>query len=43
MTTNKLFEKALGLSKPWNIEKIDFDAEAKRLDIFLDIQKEYFR
>ena len=29
MTPNKLFETALGLSKPWNIEKINFDAEVK--------------
>ena len=39
MTPNKLFEKALGLSKPWNIEKIDFDAEVKRLDIYIDFER----
>lgn len=39
MTPNKLFETALGLSKPWNIEKIDFDANGRRLDIYIDFER----
>lgn len=30
---------ALGLSEPWTIEKIKFDAVEKRLDIYLDFKK----
>ncbi|MCE1248475.1 MAG: transposase family protein [Firmicutes bacterium] len=30
---------ALGLSEPWVIENIKFDAVEKRLDIFLDFKK----
>ena len=39
MTPNKLFETALGLSKPWNIEKIEFDADIRRLGIYIDFER----
>jgi hypothetical protein len=30
-----LFEVALGLARPWQIEKIEFDPEGRRLDLHL--------
>ena len=34
-----LFEAALGINKPWFIEKIEFDAEGKRLDIHINFER----
>ncbi|OGV17195.1 MAG: hypothetical protein A2X47_02485 [Lentisphaerae bacterium GWF2_38_69] len=34
----ELFEKALGLSKPWFIDSLKFDAENRRLDIHIDFE-----
>ncbi|MEA3506243.1 MAG: helix-turn-helix domain-containing protein [Elusimicrobiota bacterium] len=39
MKDTKLLEKALGLSKPWKVVKVNFNAEKKRLDIHLDFSK----
>lgn len=39
MNENELFGLALGLSSPWYIEKVEFNAEGKRLDLFLDFKK----
>jgi len=34
MDEKQLFAMALGLSEPWYIERIEFDPEKKRLDLF---------
>ncbi len=34
-----LFEAALGMQPPWFIERIEFDADAKRLDIHIDFER----
>lgn len=34
-----LFATAIGLQKPWYISKVDFDAEKRRLDIYVDFEK----
>ena len=39
MDHNKLFAQALGLEQPWMVTKIDFKANEKRLDIFLDFPR----
>lgn len=39
MDQNQLFAMALGLQHPWFVEKIQFNAEGKRLDIYLDFPK----
>ena len=40
MIDNKmLMEKALGIHSPWYIKDVSFDAEAKRLDIYIDFEK----
>lgn len=39
MTPNKLFEKAIGLSKPWYIEKIDFAVSENRLDVRINFER----
>lgn len=31
-----LFQVALGLEAPWRVERSDFDAEARRLDVYID-------
>ena len=33
---DKLFESALGISAPWSVKSIDFDATAKRLTVLID-------
>ena len=33
---NKIFESALGISEPWYIKGVDFDAEQKNLSIHID-------
>ena len=35
----KLLEMALGLAPPWRVVEVEFKAEDKRLDIFLDFPK----
>ena len=35
----ELFEKALGIEKPWYVKSLQFDPEAKRLDIAIDFEK----
>ena len=39
MKETKLFELALGMSKPWKVVNVEFDGEKKRLDIYLDFSK----
>ena len=39
MRDTKLLEQALGLSKPWKVVKVNFNADEKRLDIHLDFSK----
>jgi transposase len=39
MTPNRLFEKALGLNKPWYIKKIDFDRENRKLDVQINFER----
>ena len=39
MRDTDLFQAALGLAHPWFVKTIDFDAAAKRLDIFLDFER----
>ncbi|MEK6527323.1 MAG: ISL3 family transposase [Nitrospirota bacterium] len=34
----ELFEKALGLSKPWFIDSLKFDADNRRLDIYINFE-----
>ena len=34
-----LFRMALGIEAPWVVAKSDFDAAAKRLDIYLDFAR----
>ena len=33
---DKLFESALGISAPWAVKSVDFDAQAKRLTVLID-------
>ncbi len=35
----KIFEAALGICSPWFIERIEFDVDAKRLDVHLDFER----
>lgn len=35
----ELFQMALGLESPWYVERTEFDADAKRLDLYLDFRK----
>jgi len=39
MNEKQLFGLALGLMPPWFIEKIEFDPERKRLDLFLEFER----
>jgi len=39
MDENHLFAFALGLTPPWFIEKVSFEPEQKRLDLFLDFKR----
>lgn len=39
MFTDKIFETALYIESPWFIDKIDFDLDEKRLDIFINFTK----
>jgi transposase len=34
-----VFQQALGLESPWRVERVEFDAEAKRLDLYLDFER----
>ena len=34
-----LFQKALGINDPWQVKSIDFDVEAKRLDVHVDFKR----
>jgi hypothetical protein len=34
-----LFQAALGLSEPWRVVSVEFDPEAKRLDLRVDFAK----
>lgn len=35
----ELFHMALGLESPWYVERTEFDADARRLDLYLDFRK----
>lgn len=35
----ELFEAALGIQAPWFIERIEFDVDGKRLDVYLDFER----
>jgi transposase len=39
MNNNLLFEAALSINKPWYIDRVEFDASIKRIDIFIDFQR----
>ncbi len=39
MKTNLLFEKALNITAPWFVNKIEFSETEKKLDIYLDFKK----
>lgn len=39
MNEKDIFGLALGLTSPWYIERIEFDAEGKRLDLFLNFTR----
>ena len=39
MDTNTLFTMALGLQAPWEVKNLQFDEEAKRLDISIDFTR----
>jgi transposase len=39
MDTNTLFTMALGLQAPWEVKNLQFDEEAKRLDIAVDFTR----
>lgn len=39
MDTNSLFTMALGLQAPWEVKNLQFDEEAKRLDITIDFTR----
>jgi transposase len=32
----ELFQRALGLQSPWYVDRTEFDADQKRLDLYLD-------
>jgi hypothetical protein len=34
-----LFQQALGLEEPWQVWRTEFDAQARRLDIYLDFER----
>lgn len=36
MDQNQLFTLALGITRPWKIESVEFSATQKRLDIIID-------
>ena len=35
----ELFEKALGISRPWFIDSLKFDADNRRLDIHINFER----
>ncbi|MDP2670571.1 MAG: ISL3 family transposase [bacterium] len=37
--TTELFQKAIGFSKPWYVERVTFSAEGKRLDIYVEFKR----
>ena len=39
MSTESLFAKTLGLSNPWEVSKVVFSPEEKRLDITIDFPR----
>ena len=39
MNMQEIFSKALGIDTPWFISEINFDVQAKRLDIQIDFIK----
>ncbi|MBC8478076.1 ISL3 family transposase [bacterium] len=39
MNENHLFQLALGLQPPWEVQSIEFDAEQRRLDIIIDFPR----
>lgn len=39
MKDRELFQAALGLQEPWRVDRIEFDAEAERLDIDLNFPR----
>jgi transposase len=39
MITKELFQMALNVTDPWYVKDLEFDSEAKRLDIYIDFKK----
>jgi len=37
--TKELFQMALNVTEPWFVKELKFDAESKRLDIYIDFKK----
>lgn len=35
----ELFERALGLERPWQLERTEFDASARQLDLYVDFER----
>jgi hypothetical protein len=40
MNEKQLFGLALGLTLPWFIDRVEFDPEKRRLDLFLDFERD---
>jgi len=38
MFESKLFEAALAIQRPWFIKDVEFNVDAKRLDIYIDFK-----
>ena len=39
MVKTNIFEKALAIQSPWYVKDIQFNVDAKRLDIYIDFTK----
>lgn len=39
MDTNVIFAAALGIKEPWYVESVNFNSEAKKLEIYLKYKK----
>ena len=37
--TSSLFQLALGITPPWEVDRLEFDADQRRLDIHVDFKR----
>jgi hypothetical protein len=37
--TQELFQLALNITEPWFVSDLNFDAQSKRLDVYMDFKK----